>query len=80
MGFRLHRPETVGAPVGLARECSPEARYLAGATDLIIQIYRGRCIEPLATVANAVAAAVGVRIIDAPITAEKILRRLAEHE
>jgi CO/xanthine dehydrogenase Mo-binding subunit len=34
------------------------------------------CIEPLATVANAVAAAVGVRITDAPITAEKILRRL----
>lgn len=35
------------------------------------------CIEPLATVANAVAAATGVRITDAPITAEKILRRLA---
>src|ERR1019366_9975033 len=31
------------------------------------------CIEPLATVANAVAAATGVRITDAPITAEKVL-------
>ena len=38
------------------------------------------CIEPLATVANAVAAAVGVRITDAPITAEKILHRLAEQD
>ncbi len=38
------------------------------------------CIEPLATVANAVAAAVGVRITDAPITAEKILRRLPDRE
>jgi CO/xanthine dehydrogenase Mo-binding subunit len=37
-------------------------------------------IEPLATVANAVAAAVGVRITDAPITAEKVLRRLAERD
>jgi CO/xanthine dehydrogenase Mo-binding subunit len=36
------------------------------------------CIEPLATVANAVAAAIGVRITEAPITAEKILRRLDE--
>jgi CO/xanthine dehydrogenase Mo-binding subunit len=32
------------------------------------------CIEPLATVANAVAAASGVRITNAPITAEKVLR------
>jgi CO/xanthine dehydrogenase Mo-binding subunit len=30
----------------------------------------------VATVANAVAAAVGARITEAPITAEKILRRL----
>ncbi len=43
MGFRLHRPETVGAALGLARECGPGARYLAGGTDLIIQINRGRC-------------------------------------
>jgi CO/xanthine dehydrogenase Mo-binding subunit len=34
------------------------------------------CIEPLATIANAVAAAVNVRIADAPITAEKVLRAL----
>jgi CO/xanthine dehydrogenase Mo-binding subunit len=33
----------------------------------------------LATVANAVAAATGVRILDAPITAEKVLRRLRQH-
>jgi len=36
------------------------------------------CIEPLATVANAVAAATCVRITDLPITAEKICRRLFE--
>jgi carbon-monoxide dehydrogenase medium subunit len=43
MGFRLHRPETVGAAIELARAFGPEARYLAGGTDLIIQINRGRC-------------------------------------
>jgi CO/xanthine dehydrogenase Mo-binding subunit len=31
------------------------------------------CIEPLATMANAIAAAIGVRVTDAPVTAEKIL-------
>ena len=36
------------------------------------------CIEPLATIANAVAAATGVRVTDAPITAEKVLRRSVE--
>ena len=35
------------------------------------------CIEPLATVANAVAAASGVRITNAPITAEKVLRHIS---
>lgn len=35
------------------------------------------CIEPLATVANAVAAASGVRITRAPITAEKVLRHIS---
>ena len=41
MGFRLHRPEDVGAAIGLARDFGPEARYLAGGTDLIIQVNRG---------------------------------------
>lgn len=35
-------------------------------------------IEPLATVANAIAAATGVRLADAPFTPEKILRALDE--
>jgi CO/xanthine dehydrogenase Mo-binding subunit len=35
------------------------------------------CIEPLATVANAVAAASGVRITNAPMTAEKVLRHIS---
>jgi probable selenate reductase FAD-binding subunit len=43
MGFRLQRPENVGAAIELARELGPEARYLAGGTDLIIQINRRRC-------------------------------------
>jgi CO/xanthine dehydrogenase Mo-binding subunit len=34
------------------------------------------CIEPLATVANAVAAATGARVTQMPITAEKVLRLL----
>jgi CO/xanthine dehydrogenase Mo-binding subunit len=34
------------------------------------------CIEPLATIANAVAAATGVRICSAPLTPEKLLRAL----
>ena len=36
-------------------------------------------IESLATIANAVAAATGVRMTDAPITAEKVLRRSFEN-
>ena len=36
------------------------------------------CIEPLATIANAVAAAAGVRITDLPITPERLLRSLRE--
>jgi carbon-monoxide dehydrogenase medium subunit len=43
MGFRLHRPETVGAAIELARDVSHETCFLAGGTDLIIQIHRGRC-------------------------------------
>jgi carbon-monoxide dehydrogenase medium subunit len=43
MGFRLHRPEDVGAAIALGRHFGPEARYLAGGTDLIVQINRGRC-------------------------------------
>jgi carbon-monoxide dehydrogenase medium subunit len=43
MGFRLHRPESLGAAVALAGALGPAARYLAGGTDLIIQINRGRC-------------------------------------
>jgi carbon-monoxide dehydrogenase medium subunit len=42
MSFRLHRPENLGAAIELARERGPEARYLAGGTDLIIEINRRR--------------------------------------
>jgi len=38
------------------------------------------CIEPLATIANAVAAATGVRIFSAPLTPEKVLRAIAQSE
>jgi len=36
------------------------------------------CIEPLATIANAVAAATGVRVAKVPITAETVLRGLMD--
>ena len=42
MGFRLHRPENLDAAMALARACGAEARWLAGGTDLMIQINRGR--------------------------------------
>jgi carbon-monoxide dehydrogenase medium subunit len=40
MGFAFHRPETMEAAIGLARTHGETARYLAGGTDLLIQINR----------------------------------------
>jgi aerobic carbon-monoxide dehydrogenase medium subunit len=42
MGFAFHRPETIDAAIAFAREQGEAARFLAGGTDLIIQINRGR--------------------------------------
>ena len=42
MGFAFHRPETIDAAIAFAREHGETARFLAGGTDLIIQINRGR--------------------------------------
>ena len=42
MGFAFHRPETIDAAIAFAREQGDAARFLAGGTDLIIQINRGR--------------------------------------
>jgi CO/xanthine dehydrogenase Mo-binding subunit len=36
------------------------------------------CIEPLATIANAVASATGVRLAKVPITPERLLRAMRE--
>ena len=42
MSFAFHRPETIDAAIAFAREQGEAARFLAGGTDLIIQINRGR--------------------------------------
>lgn len=42
MGFAFHRPETIDAAIGFARQHGEAARFLAGGTDLIIQINRRR--------------------------------------
>ena len=42
MGFAFHRPESLDAAIATAREHGEAARFLAGGTDLVIQINRGR--------------------------------------
>lgn len=42
MRFGFHRPETIDAAIAFAGEQGEAARFLAGGTDLIIQINRGR--------------------------------------
>ncbi|MGA3401523.1 MAG: xanthine dehydrogenase family protein subunit M [Acetobacteraceae bacterium] len=43
MAFQVHQPESVEAAIRLAGAFGPDARFLAGGTDLIIQINRKRC-------------------------------------
>jgi carbon-monoxide dehydrogenase medium subunit len=42
MGFAFHRPETIDAAIAIARDHGEAARFIAGGTDLIIQINRRR--------------------------------------
>jgi carbon-monoxide dehydrogenase medium subunit len=42
MGFSFHRPETIDAAISFASQHGEEARFIAGGTDLIIQINRRR--------------------------------------
>jgi carbon-monoxide dehydrogenase medium subunit len=42
MAFQVHHPESVERAIGLAGELAPDASFLAGGTDLIIQINRKR--------------------------------------
>lgn len=42
MSFAFHQPENLDAAIAIAREHGEAARFLAGGTDLIIQINRGR--------------------------------------
>ena len=42
MGFSFHRPETIDAAIAFARDHGEAARFIAGGTDLIIQINRQR--------------------------------------
>lgn len=42
MSFAFHRPGSLDAAIAFAREQGDAARFLAGGTDLIIQINRGR--------------------------------------
>jgi carbon-monoxide dehydrogenase medium subunit len=40
MSFDLHRPATISEAIGLSTRLAPAARYIAGGTDLVIQINR----------------------------------------
>ena len=40
MSFDLHKPASISEAVGLATRLAPAARYIAGGTDLVIQINR----------------------------------------
>jgi carbon-monoxide dehydrogenase medium subunit len=40
--FEYHEPESLGDAIALAARVGPEASFLAGGTDLIVQIQRGR--------------------------------------
>ncbi len=42
MGFAYHRPESLDAAIAIAHEHGEAARFLAGGTDLVIQINRRR--------------------------------------
>src|SRR5713226_9483685 len=42
MGFSFHRPETIDAAISFASQHGEDARFIAGGTDLIIQINRRR--------------------------------------
>ncbi|MBS0523963.1 MAG: xanthine dehydrogenase family protein subunit M [Proteobacteria bacterium] len=42
MSFAFHRPDSIDAAIAVAREHGASARFLAGGTDLIIQINRRR--------------------------------------
>src|SRR5512146_3315847 len=42
MSFAFHRPDSIDAAIAVAREHGTAARFLAGGTDLIIQINRRR--------------------------------------
>lgn len=42
MTFDLHHPSSVEEAVGLARKLGPGVKFLAGGTDLVIQINRGK--------------------------------------
>jgi aerobic carbon-monoxide dehydrogenase medium subunit len=43
MAFAVHQPQSVEQAIRLAGELGPDARFLAGGTDLMIQINRKRC-------------------------------------
>jgi carbon-monoxide dehydrogenase medium subunit len=42
MSFEYHEPTSVSGAVTLAARCGPKGRFLAGGTDLIMQIRRGK--------------------------------------
>lgn len=42
MNFELHQPRTIEGALRLAAELSDECRFIAGGTDLVVQIRRGR--------------------------------------
>ena len=44
MAFEVHQPDSVAQAIRLAADFGPDARFLAGGTDLIIQINRKRCM------------------------------------
>ena len=82
MSFAVHQPESVADAVRLAAGFGPDARFLAGGTDLVIQINRKRCAPSHLIALHRIAGLSGIEIDGAEIrlgamATHKTIERLA---